>query len=165
MTTTRLTVLLVIGLASNRFAAAQSATQEAPTTQAWMQFLASEIRELRRELLEDRIERQETRIRTLARELQKVNIEREQAEVQRQAARQQMAELERQLADPAITVEERQELAAVQADVISHGPSNVASSQRDEPELSEGLRKEQLRLDWLRGLARSLAPPSTGSQQ
>jgi hypothetical protein len=144
---------------------AESMKQETPNSLAWLQFLAAEVRELRRELLEDRIERQESRIRALGREIQQARAEREQVESERRVSSQQMLDIDRQLADPALPAEERQELATLRAEAISRGPTNRAATERNETQLSEKLRQEQLRLEWLRGLARALAPPSTGSQQ
>lgn len=160
----RILLLTALAFTGSRSVIAESPKSETPDTLAWIQFLATEVRELRRELLDDRIERQETRIRSLERELQQARLEREQAEAQRRTMGQQMLDIERQLTDPAMPPEQREELAVIRAAAMSRGPADTVV-QRDESRLTETLRREQIRLEWLRGLARSLAPPSTGSQQ
>lgn len=159
----RLLLLTGLACAGSRFMPAESVKQEASTL-TWMQFLAAEVRELRREMLEDRIERLESRFHALGREIQQARAEREQAEPDQRAASRQVLEIDRQLADPALSDEERRELADLRA-VISRGPTDRVDAERIERQLTETLHQEQLRLERLRGLARALTPPSTGSQQ
>src|SRR5712692_7066188 len=96
-------ILLLVGLAGclgGSLIAGDTAKQETPDPIAWLRFVASELRQLRLEMLSDRIERQEARVRVLDHELQQVRNERQDGEEVQRAQDQEISQLVQRLSDP-----------------------------------------------------------------
>jgi hypothetical protein len=153
-------VALALCLASGSRLPAAESGQESQNPLVWLQFIATELRDLRRELLEDRLERQLARVRALEVELNQARIERSDGvEVQRAQA-QELLNLEQQLADPALAAEERTALLALRTEVTARDGADRADFAQKEKQIAERLQSEQTRLESLRAMARALAPKS-----
>ena len=161
-------ILLLVALAGcleGSLIAGDTARQETPDTIAWLRFVASELRQLRLEVLNDRIERQEARVRVLDHELQQVRNERQDGEEVQRLQEQEISQLVQRLSDPALSPDERSQLQSLRSELTVREPTERAGSAQKEAQTGERLRQEQLRLESLRSLARSLAPQSAQSQQ
>lgn len=159
-------VLLAIsaGCAGGLLLAGDTAKQESPDTLAWLKFVAAELRELRREVLADRLERQEVRVGALEFQLRQSRSERQDGEEVQRAQNQELLQLEQQLADPALSPEDRTQLESIRAEAASREQTDRGLLAQKEAQISEKLRREQQRLDALRAVARSLVTPTSGSQ-
>lgn len=152
------------GCARTLLIAGDTAKQEPPDTLAWLKFVASELRELRREVLDDRLERQEVRVRALEFQLRQSRTERQDGEEVQRAQNQEVLQLEQQLADPALSPEDRTQLESIRAEAASREQTDRGLLAQKEAQLTEKLRREQQRLEALRAVARSLSTPAAGSQ-
>jgi predicted nuclease with TOPRIM domain len=137
---------------------------ETASVLAWLQFVGAELRELRREMLQDRLERQQSRVGDLERELEQVRLERQQGEELQRSQAQEMQSLEQRLRDPAVPAEERAQLEAFRAEISTRGPAVHSTALQKEAQITDRLRHEQVRLQSLLQLERLLTPPTnTGS--
>ena len=142
-----------------------SDSPKADGTEAWIRFVAAELRELRRELLYDRIERQQERVRRLEHELQQADSELQNGEEAQRAQAQEINQLDRSLGDPNLPSEERSQLEATRVAAVSEDQSYRASLTRKVTDIGEALRRERGRLDSLLSSARAIALPQPGTAQ
>jgi DNA repair exonuclease SbcCD ATPase subunit len=90
-----------------------------PETQATLlQRLAAEVRKLRSELLEQRLESQELRITLLKNELEQARATQQQLEEQERTISQEVAEVEKQLGQASLMVADREQLEATKAELV-----------------------------------------------
>ena len=160
--------LLLVGLAAltgGRLRAEGASKPEASQTMAWLQFVAAEVRELRRELLEDRLDRQETRVRALERELRQAHVELQDGEEIQRAQSQELVQVDQRLGDLALPPEERSQLEELRTSVSLRSHSDRGALTQKAAQIGEQLQRERARLEALRALARSLAPPANESQR
>ena len=155
-------ILVCVAACGSGLLAQEAARQEAPNTAVLLQFLAAEIRELRRELLEDRIERQQARVQALDRELSQARLDRQQEEEFQRSQNQEMIQVQQRLGDSSLPADERSHLEALRTDLVARQTDRTASTQK-EARITDQMQYEQGRLEWLRRLSRSLAPPSASS--
>lgn len=148
--------------AANPTVAADPSKDDSSNSIAWLRFIATEIRQLRRELLEDRLERQEARVKALERELQQVRAERQQSDDLQGAQAQETSQLEERLRDPEISAEQRSQLEALRAELLTRAPTDREVFARKENEASDALRRERARLAQLHQLLRAFMA-ATGS--
>jgi hypothetical protein len=156
-------VLVLVGLAvlaGGFLRGEEPAKPDASQTMAWLQFIATELRELRREFVEDRLERQEMRVRALDRDLRQVRVEHQDGEEVERARSLELVEVDQQLANPALSAEDRAQLENLRNSVTTE---RTAVAQK-EAQINDQLRREQARLESLRALARELAPTTTQTQ-
>src|SRR5262245_32045981 len=100
-------------------------------TVAWLQSVTAELRELRRELMADRIERQEERVRRLESAYHQTSSELQTNEEVQRAQAQEIAQLDRSLTDPNLPPEERSELEATRVAAAAEDSSQrVALTRR-----------------------------------
>jgi aspartate aminotransferase-like enzyme len=128
--------------------------------------IAAELRELKREFLEDRIERQEARVSALERELQRAHFDLQSGDDSQRTESQDAMQLDQQLSDPALSPEQRAELEAVRTEVAATAQRERSAQRQRESETAESLHHERARLESLRGALRALSalPPSTSGQ-
>lgn len=157
-------VMALVACAAGMARAEEPVKHEVPDTAAWLRFMAEELRELRRELLDDRIEKQVARVRALERELQQARMEHQDGDAVQRAQDQEMIQVDQRLADAGLPAEERAELEAARATATSSDQSYRDSMTHKITEISEALRREQLRLESLRANAQWLAAPATRSR-
>jgi len=79
------------------------------------QSMTTELRELRRELLADHIERQEAQVEALEREMRQARAEIQMAEEVQRAQNQELIQVDQRLSDPELSPEERSQLESVRA--------------------------------------------------
>lgn len=96
---------------------------------AWLQYIASELRKVRLELLEDRKEAQQARMRDLEHDLEVIQNKERGLEEEQHSQIQQAADIEGQLAQPSLTKAEREELEAQKADVLNISPARYSTPQ------------------------------------
>ena len=140
-------------------AADQPVKSDTSSVAAWLRIVGSELRELRRELLEDRLERQQIRVRELERESEGIRAERQQAEESQRSQGQELAQVEQQLQSSSVPAEERAQLEAVRNQIASRDPAIVAAAMTKEQQVNEALGREHSRLESLRQLDRLLEQP------
>lgn len=118
---------------------AQSADQPA------LREVISQLRKLRLELLEQRVESQEGNILQLERELLQVRADQQRLEQQDREQADALAQLEQRLSDGSLTAEDRHELEVNRAGVISKGDGGAARSSLDQRRAHVEQRLEQAR--------------------
>ena len=136
---------------------ADAARQEPNLVLAWLQHLAAELAQVRRELQEERIEKQEAKVKGLERELEQVRAARRDNEEQVRMQAQEIARLDQQLLASTLPAEERSQIEAVRADLLARRPSAPADPERQDAEAAERLANEQRRLQKLKEVANALA--------
>lgn len=138
-------------------------TQQAPSTEqilAWLQHLAGEVRMIRVELTQLRLEAQEARIANLERELRDLAQKQTELQIQEKSNQHQLAEvteLNAQVLDPdqrAQVEALKDELTGTGADRLRTERSQVAKA---EAELNERLRQEKAKQAHLQALTRQFA--------
>jgi chromosome segregation ATPase len=130
---------LALGPVAGAELGAQSADQPA------LREVISELRKLRLELLEQRVESQEANILQLERELQQVRADQQRLEQQEREQADALAQLEQRLSETSLTAEDRHELEANRAGVISRGDGGAAKSSLDQRRAHVEQRLEQAR--------------------
>jgi len=163
MRKTIIPVIVLVAWAGSLVWADEPARREAPDTGAWLRFVAEELRELRRELLDDRIEKQTARVRALERELEQARMEHQDGEAVERTQEQEMLQVDQRLADAGLPADERADLEAVRATAATSDQSYRDLMTRKMTEIGETLRRERLRLESLRASAQALAAPATRS--
>jgi hypothetical protein len=156
----RILISAALCLGSGSGLLAADAGKEAQNPLVWLQFIATELRDLRRELLEDRLERQQTRVRALEAELNQARIERNDGVDVQRAQAEELLNLDKQIADPALAAEQRAELQALRTELTAREGADRADAGLKEKQLAERLQREQTRLESLRAMARAMAPGS-----
>jgi hypothetical protein len=131
---------------------------------AWLQAVVSELRELRRELLEDRLERQEARVRALEGESRRVRAERLQAEALQHRQNLELVRVDERLRDPDLGPDTRSQLETLRTE-FTRGASDRTDFAHLESLAGEKLNREQLRLEKLLELARTLATQERKTNQ
>ena len=96
---------------------AEATSQAKADAMAWLRYMADEVRKLRRELHELRLEIQESRTPELERELLVVQAERQRLEQEVSVHSQEISGLDRQLVQPTLPAEEQQPLLARRAEL------------------------------------------------
>ena len=163
----RRNVLLFLTLAvcsAVRLLPAEPPAGETSNAMAWLQFVARELRELRRELAADRVDRQEARVLVVGQQLQQARLERQQGEELQRVHSQEILQLDQQLTDPALPAEDRSKLQTVRAELVNAAPRDRETSAQKEAQITEALRNAQLHLERLRAAARALTPEATAPQ-
>ena len=158
-------LFLTVAACAARLSAAEPSSTETSNAMAWVQFVALELRELRRELAADRVDRQEARVSALGQQLQQARLERQQGEELLRVHGQELLQLDQQLADPAIPAEERSKLQAVRGELVNATPKDRETSAQREAQITDALRNAQLHLERLRAAARALAPAAPAPQK
>lgn len=132
------------------------------TQVAWLQYIASELRRMRVELLEDRREIQQTRMQELQRDVETVQSQQQRLDEEQRSQTQQAAEIESQLSQSNLTKAEREELEARKADLLNISPARYATSQaalaQREARARDRLAQQQQRLRLVEQQLRELAP-------
>ena len=159
--TTLLAALLILTAAPRL--AAEDSKPEPSETMVWLRFVAAELRTLRREMLDDRVERQETRVRALEKELDQLRLARQDSEEAQSARTRDLIQVDQRLGDSAVPAEERSQLEDLRTSVAAHAQNEATASTKKEAQINGQLLRERERLESLRNLARALAPPE-GSQ-
>jgi chromosome segregation ATPase len=119
---------------------AQSADQPA------LKEMINQLRKLRLELLEQRVENQEGNILQLERELQQVGADQQRLEQQEREQAEALAQLEQRLSEAQLTPEDRHELeATTRAAVIARGDRGAARSSLDQRRAQVQQQLEQAR--------------------
>ena len=124
---------------------------------AWLRHLASELASVRRELLEERLAKQQEKVETLEREFEQMRAHRRESEEQERMQAQELARVEQSLLAPALTPEERAQLEGLRAELVARKPSAPANPGRSEGLAVERLRQEQGRLQAMRQQAQAHA--------
>ena len=130
---------------------------------AWLRYIASELRKLRVELLEDRWEIQQAKMQDLERELQIVQNQRHQLQAEQRAETLQVAEIEGLLAQVTLAKEEREELQSRRADLLDGASSSRFDSAQSalaqrETQVRERIALQQRRIQLLMQRAQELEP-------
>ena len=144
--------------------AADSSKGETPETIAWLQYVASQLLELKRDLANDRIERQEARVQALEREYTQARLEREGGEEIQRTQAQEVAQMDQRLADPSLPAEEREQLQATRTAASSTDQSYRTALSHKVTELADSLRREQARLASLRAALQAFSSPAPGGR-
>ena len=157
------TILLLVGVAcgGGLLSAEDASNHEASSTISWLKSVAAELRELRREVLADRIERQEARVQTLEHELDQARATLRTGEEVQRSQDQEMIQLNQRLSDPALPADERSQLESVRAEATVASQIDRTAYLQGEAQIVEKLRKERNRLDSLRAAARTLSAAAT----
>jgi hypothetical protein len=155
--------ILLSGHFGGVVAAEDSARPESASI-AWLRAVAHELRELRRELVADRLERREQEIQALKDELDRARLERQDAEAVQRAQAQDLLGLDQRIGDAATSAEQRAELERIRAELTASHQNERPNPIQKETTIGDRLRREEDRLAALRALAQSLGTPSTGSR-
>ena len=153
------TILLLVGVAAcggGLLSADESAKHETYSTISWLKAVAAELRELRKEVLAERTERQEERVRVLEHELDQARAALRSGEEVQRAQNQEMIQLDQRLADPELPADERSQLESVRTEATTSQIDGTAYLQK-EAQIGEKLRQERIRLNSLRAAARALS--------
>ncbi|MEO8663053.1 MAG: hypothetical protein ABI693_31630 [Bryobacteraceae bacterium] len=144
--------------------AADASKAETPETIAWLQYVASQLLELRRDIANDRVERQEARVQALERECTQARLERDSGEEIQRTQAQEVVQMDQRLADPSLPAEEREQLQATRTAASSTDQSYRTALARKVTELGDSLRREQTRLASLRATLQAFASSPTGGR-
>jgi len=138
-----------------------SLNHQAGDLTALVKHLSTEVRALRLELCKLQLEFRQGKVAQLERELRQAQSDGRQMEVQERALRQDVAAIDQQLNDSTLAAEERKELEANKAEMLSGGLETLRAEQRTtaqrESELSKQLEQEQQRLQELLGKLKKLS--------
>jgi colicin import membrane protein len=133
----------ILTLCLAALASTHAAAQDLPANRT----LLEEIRGLRIELLEERIERRDERIAGLERQLAEAQAERQRIAEAQRAQNEEIAEFDQRLASPGLPAEDRAEVERLRSQWTSAAASRVAeqavSASRRESELRAQLAREQ----------------------
>lgn len=124
---------------------------------ASLQAVAYELRELRRALAEDRLERQQLRVEALEAELADVRRERQDADELQRERQDEVSTLDRKIGDAATSAEQRADLQALRTELIGGNPHDSVGSLQKESAISEKLRQAYARLRETSALVQSLS--------
>ena len=113
----------------------------------WIKSVATELRQLRKELFEDRIERQEERMRALEHEFSQVRAQLQNGEQVQRAQNQEILQMDQRLSDPSLTEDERAQLESVRTEAGASNQIDQAALLQREAEIGENLRRERIRLE------------------
>ena len=136
---------------------ADLAKQETNHVLAWLQYLAAELAQVRRELHEERIEKQEAKVQALESTLEQIRAARRDNEQQGLMLARELARIDQQLLASPLSAEERSQIEAFRADLLARKPSAPADPGRHDAEAAERLAHEQRRLQKLKEVANALA--------
>jgi hypothetical protein len=164
--------ILLLALIAQQTCLAQEASPIAPKPATasesqklagWLQYIALELKKIRLELIEERCEKQQTGLSNLERELQLIRDQQREMEEEQNAEVREPVEIDSQLAQPGLSKEQREELEARKADLLSAGPSRFAGARsalaQREAQVRDRIAGEQQRIQQLARQAQALAPP------
>jgi hypothetical protein len=130
-----------------------------------MKSIAADLRQLRKEMFEDRIERQDDRVRALEHEFGLVRAQLQNGEQVQRAQNQEILQMDQRLSDSSLTDDERSQLESVRTEAGASNQIDQAALLQKEAEVSENLRRERLRLDSLRAAVRVLSNSTSSHQE
>jgi hypothetical protein len=135
---------------------------ESQNLSGWLQYIALELKKIRLELIQERYEKQQTGLSDLERELQLIRDQQREIEEEQNAEAREPVEIDSQLAQPGISKEQREELEARKADLLSAGLSRFAGPRsalaQREAQVRERIAGEQERIQRLARQAQDPAP-------
>jgi len=105
------------GKVASSYSVPDSLNNEPETQTRLLQRLTVEVRKLRSELLEQRLEAQELKLTLLKRELEQARAKQQQLEEEEQALSQEVAELDKQLSQSTLTTEDREQLETAKTEL------------------------------------------------
>jgi predicted nuclease with TOPRIM domain len=130
--------------------------------------LTAEVRNLRLELLEQRLERQDQTITLLQNQVDNIRADQRRLEEQERSTARELAELNHRLSQPDINQEERTQLEHLRTMAMTTGAEHLAakraSASQEEIKVRELLAREQRRRQTLLDTAQQLRG-SSGQQQ
>lgn len=118
--------------------------EQPPDPGAWLRFIGLEVRQLRVELFEHRLESEAQKITVLEKDLAAVRSERAALQAEESVHRQQIANLDSQLAEAVVEPQARAEIEASKAELAGGGAEKLRAAQdvliAREAEINERIR-------------------------
>ena len=115
-------------VAAQNPARSQPPSGDSPTQLAWLQYISSELRNVHRELLEQRRDLQLAKFESLQRDLESIQAQQRQLQDEQRAQAQQAAEVEAQLGQGTLTQAERDELQSQRVE-LAVSPTRFGSAE------------------------------------
>lgn len=131
---------------------------------AWLSYIAGELRALRTEILQLRLDTQEVRISRLELEIQKVRQRQAELQAEEEQHRQQIAEAN-QLATQPLDPEQRNQVEVIRTELAAGGADRFrnerAEAARTEADLTQRLDHEKTQYSQIQALLTQLLPGAT----
>lgn len=134
--------------------------QQTSDTAGWLQFIGVELRQLRVEMLEQRIAEEADRLLQMERDLAVLRLEQNKRQSEEQSQKRQLAELDKETGDPNVDSQARAQIQVLKGELAtSADAARVAHSSliAREAELNERLRVARTRLQAITGRLKQLS--------